>query len=83
MRSRFKKKIEGVKLLGYGRLARLVVWRIFWGGVRKNTEPFRGRYVKKLKAFSLCDGGVVVKAVVLSNPEERESIFSLCSQSFK
>ena len=53
------------------------------GVVRKNTEPFRGRYVKKLKAFSLYDGGVVVKAAVLSNPEERESIFSLGTQSFK
>ena len=83
MRSRFKKKIEGVKLLGYGRFARLGGLEDILGGVRKNTEPFRWRYVKKLKAFSLCDGGVVVKAVVLSNPEERGSIFSLGTQSFK
>ena len=33
--------------------------------------------VKKLRAFSLCHGGVVVKAVVLSRTKERESIPSL------
>ena len=83
MRSRFKKKIEGVKLLG---LREIGLARGFGGysggGVRKKTEPLRG-YVKKLKAFSLCYGGLVVKAVVFSNPKELESILSLGPQSFK
>ena len=73
MRSRFKKKIEGVKLLG---LREIGLARGFGG-------YSGGGYVKKLKAFSLCYGGVVVKAVVLSNPKELESILSLGPQSFK
>ena len=36
--------------------------------------------VKKLKAFSLCHGGVVVKAVVLSNPLNNHKVSWLKSE---
>ena len=44
-----KKKIEGVKLLGYRSLARLGgLEDILGGGLRKKTEPLGG-YVRKLE----------------------------------
>ena len=50
--------------------------RAFFQSVSEWNKRIKYR-VKKLKAFSLCHGGVVVKTVVLSKPKERESIPSL------